>query len=84
MDKEAEDLLEDLQLHYLRLILVVPVSCPKVALMLHTGILFMKYRVCMEKVMLAYYLKKFPLESIANMVYTKQMKNNGRDWSKKP
>ena len=75
MDKEAEDLLQDLHLHYLRLILAVPVSCPKVALRLHTGMLAMKYRVWVEKVMLAYHLRKLPSSSLANMVYTEQMKN---------
>ena len=55
--KVAEDKLEDLQLYYLRLLLAVPVSCPKVALCLHMGSLAMKYSIWIEKVILIFHLR---------------------------
>ena len=75
MDKDAEDKLEELQLHYLRLLLAVPSSCPKVALRLHTGTLSMKYRIWIEKVMLVLHIRKLPQASLANQVYREQLSN---------
>ena len=76
INKEAEDKLEDLQLYYLRLLLAVPVSCPKVALRLHTGTLSMKYRVLIEKVMLVYHMIRLPTSTLSNRVYKEQLENN--------
>ena len=75
LDKEAEEKLEDLKLHYLRLFLAVPVSCPKVALILHTGVLSMKHRIWIEKVMLVFYIRKLAASTLANMVYKEQLGN---------
>ena len=75
IEKDAVDLLENLQLHYLRLLLAVPVSCPKVALRFHTGTLALKYRIWIEKVMLVYHIRKLLESSLANMVYLEQVAN---------
>ena len=76
MDKETEDRLEELQLFFVRLILRVPVSTPKVALRSETGLLSMKHRVEKEKVMLIHHIKNLSERTLARQVYDEQRKNN--------
>ena len=69
MDKETEDRLEELQLFYVRLILRVPVSTPKVALRSENGLLSMKHRVEKDKLMLIHHIKNLSERTLARQVY---------------
>ena len=76
MSKEAEEKLEERQLYYVRLILHVPVSTPKIPLRWETGLLSMKHRVEREKLMLVHHLKQMEEGSLARQVYDEQIRNN--------
>ena len=76
MSKETEERLEELQLYYVRLILHLPVSTPKIPLRSETGLLSMKHRVEREKLMLVHHLKQMEEGSLARQVYDEQIKNN--------
>ena len=71
----AEERLEELQYQYLRLLLAVPRSCPKVALRQQTGLISMKYRVRQEKIMFVHHLKGLDVKTLAFMVYKEQLAN---------
>ena len=74
--KVAEEMLENLQLFFIRLVLRLPQGTPKIALRSETGLLAMKYRVWKAKCMLILHLKGLEDTSLAKMVYIEQIKNN--------
>ena len=71
-----EDKLETLQEKYIRLMLEVPVSTPKVALRAETGLLSMKHRIWYEKVNLITAIQKMK-GGLAKQVYDEQVL---QDW----
>ena len=75
MGKVAENKLEDLQYQFLRLLLAVPRSCPKVALRQQTGMLSMRYRVWVEEIMFVHHLRRLDSQSLASRVYHEQLSN---------
>ena len=76
IDEKTEDRLEELQLFFVRLVLQVPVSTPKVALRSETGLCSMKHRVEKEKVMLIHHIKSLSQRTLARQVYNQQVENN--------
>ena len=68
------DRLEGIQEKYIRLMLEVPVSTPKVALRAETGLLSMKHRIWNEKVNLYFALKKMK-DGLARQVLEEQIEN---------
>ena len=66
------DRLEGIQEKYIRLMLEVPVSTPKVALRAETGLLSMKHRIWNEKVNLYLPLKKMK-DGLARQVLEEQI-----------
>ena len=68
------DKLETLQEKYIRMMLEVPVSTPKVALRAETGLLSMKHRIWYEKVNLVTAIAKMK-EGLAKEVYEEQVLN---------
>ena len=73
--KVAEEMLEDIQLFYLRLVLRVPQGTPKIALRSETGMLSMKLRVWKTKCMLIHHVKGLEEGTLAKMVYLEQRRN---------
>ena len=57
IDRRREEMLEELQLFFVRLILRIQVSTPKVAIRSETRLLNMKQRVEKEKLMLIKHIK---------------------------
>ena len=76
MDKVTEERLEELQLFFVRLILRVPMSTPKVALRSETGLMSMRDRVDKEKVMLIHHIRSLDENCLARQVYDQQIQNN--------
>ena len=76
MSKETESDLGGLQLFFVRLILRVPQSTPKVTLRSETGLQSMKHRVEKQKVMLIHHLKNLDQQTLAGQVYDQQKKND--------
>ena len=70
------DRLESIQERFVRLMLEVPVSTPKVALRAETGLLSMKHRLWGEKVNLISSLKRSQ-NGLAKQVYQEQLE---QDW----
>ena len=66
------DRLESIQERYVRLMLEVPVSTPKIALRAETGLLSMKHRIWNEKVSLVLALKRSK-DGLAKQVYQEQV-----------
>ena len=71
---EMVDKLETLQEKYIRMILEVPVSTPKMALRAETGLLSMKHRIWYEKVNLITAIRRMK-EGLAKQVYEEQVLN---------
>ena len=70
------DLLESVQEKYIRLMMEVPVSTPKVALRAETGLRSMKHRIWFEKINLVLAIRKMQC-GLAKEVYEEQLAN---DW----
>jgi hypothetical protein len=68
------DKLETLQEKYIRMMLEVPVSTPKMALRAETGLLSMKHRIWNEKVNLISAIRRMK-EGLAKQVYEEQVLN---------
>ena len=66
--------LENLQNLFIRVILQVPVSCPKAATCYETGFTLIKFKIMEKKLNFAKYLQLLHPESLANQVYTEQQK----------
>ena len=66
------DRLESIQERYVRLMLEVPVSTPKIALRAETGLLSMKHRIWSEKMSLVMALKRSK-DGLAKQVYMEQL-----------
>ena len=75
MPKAAEEILEDIQLFYLRLVLRVPQGTPKIDLRSETGMLSMKLRIWKAKCMLIHHVKGLEEDTLAKMVYREQRMN---------
>jgi hypothetical protein len=71
---EAEDILENLQLFFVRLVLRVPQGTPKVALRSETGLLSMKLRIWKRKCMLIRHIKSMDSNTLAKQVYEEQVR----------
>ena len=57
----------------IRIMLEVPVSTPKVALRVESGMLGMKQRIWLEKLNLAQFIRQSGTESLAGRVYREQL-----------
>ena len=77
VDDETIEILEELQLFFLRMILRVPVSTPKASLRWETGLMSMRHRIEKEKIMLISHVKQLNEKSLAKQVYSQQVEN---DW----
>ena len=75
ISKAAEERLENLQLFYLRLVLQVPQSTPKIALRSETGMLSMKLRIWQKKLMFVHHLKNLSETALENQVWREQNQN---------
>ena len=70
--KAAEQKLDNLQNWFLRLILRVGPGCPLASLRWETGLLGMKLRVWVEKIMLVRHIRSLEASTIARQVYEEQ------------
>ena len=70
---KAVDFCEELQNLFIRIILQVPVSTPKVALRVETGMLGIKQRIWIEKINLALFIKQSGKSSLAGRIYREQL-----------
>ena len=69
---EAVEILENLQLFFVRLILKVPQGTPKAALRSETGLLSMKLRIWKRKCMLVRHIRCLSTSTLARQVYEEQ------------
>ena len=76
MTEEAVNMLEELQLFFVRLVLRVPKSTPKPALKSETGLTSMKLRIWKKKVMMIHHLKNLSDSALAKQVWREQMQQN--------
>ena len=70
---KAVELCYALQNMFIRIKLEVPVSTPKVALRVESGMLGMKERIWLEKLNLAHFLRQSGNQSLAGRVYGEQL-----------
>ena len=71
------DNLEKLQHYFVRVLLQVPESTPKPALLSETGLMAMKYRIMTRKLIFVNTLKNMPKETLAKQIFDEQVK---RGW----
>jgi hypothetical protein len=64
--------LENLQLFFLRLVLRVPISTPKVALRSETGMLSMKMRIWKKKILFIHHVRNLDDKDLAKQVWREQ------------
>ena len=69
ISKEAEDRLEMLQLFFLRLVLRVPKSTPKIPMKTETGMMSMRLRIWKKKLMFVHHIKNLEKETLARQVW---------------
>ena len=74
MTSRQEKKLESLQEQFIRMMMEVPVSTPKLALRAETGLLSMKHRVWVEKLNLVLAIQKSA--GLAKNVYLEQLNHN--------
>ena len=74
--------LEDLQLFFLRLILRVGPGTPKVALLAQTGMMKMKHRIWIEKVMMIVHIRGLNETALARQIWKEQREQNWPGLSK--
>ena len=65
LSKEAIELLENLQLEFLRNLLDTPVTCPKQSLLWETGTITMNNKIKKKKLLFYHHLKQLPHQSLA-------------------
>ena len=75
LPNKAVELCDELQNMFIRIMLEVPVSTPKVALRVESGMLGMKQRIWIEKLKLAHFLRQSGTKSLAGRVYTEQLEH---------
>ena len=68
--------LEELQNLFVRVLLRVPITTPKVALLSETGLLSMKHRIWQEKILLVMAILKMKKEVLSRRVLKEQLENN--------
>ena len=73
LPKKAIEACDELQNLFIRIMLEVPVSTPKVALRVETGLLGMKQRIWVEKLNLAQFIKQSGNKTLAGRVYQEQL-----------
>ena len=73
MPNKAVEVCDELQNMFIRIMLEVPVSTPKVALRVESGMLGMKQRIWLEKLNLAQFIRQSGTESLAGRVYREQL-----------
>ena len=78
MSKATEEVLEELQYSFVRSMLHVPVSTPKVSLLSETGLLSMKHRVWSEKLRMTIVLQKLEEKVMAKKIYLEQKRQGWR------
>ena len=76
ISKETEEVLENLQLFFMRLVLRVPQGTPKLALRSETGLMSMRLRVYREKCLLVHHIRGLEENAMARMMYEEQRKNS--------
>ena len=72
MNKEAEDIIEDFQRWFVKLILRQGPGCPKPSLRSETGLLSMVLRVWKEKALLVRHFRSLPASAMANQIWNEQ------------
>ena len=65
LSKEAIELLENLQLEFLRNLLDTPATCPKPSLLWETGTITMNNKIKKKKLLFYHHLKQLPHQSLA-------------------
>ena len=70
---KAVEVCDELQNLFIRIMLEVPVSTPKVALRVESGMLAMKQRIWLEKLNLAQFIRQSGSKSLAGKVYREQL-----------
>ena len=76
ISSETEKQLENIQYQYLCLVLQVGPGTPRAALLAQTGLLSMKYRIWIEKVMMIIHLRGLEKTAKANQIWKEQTENN--------
>ena len=74
---KAVEICDGLQNLFIRIMLQVPISTPKVALRVEAGMLGMKHRIWMEKLSLGLFIRMSGLKSLAGKIYKEQLQ---RGW----
>ena len=77
MEEKSMDRLEEMQNSFIRRVLQVPVSTPKVSLRPETGLLSMKLRIWKEKIRMVLAIKEMDSRFLARQIYEEQKRN---DW----
>ena len=75
--EKAVDMCENLQNYFWRVMLQVPESCPKIALRCETGMLGMRWRVWLMKVMLLLRIKGQETSVLVRQIYEE---SRTREW----
>ena len=76
-NKKVIEMCDNLQNYFWRVMLTVPESCPKIALRCETGMVGMKWRIWMAKIMLLMRIKSQDSSSLARQVYEE---SRARGW----
>ena len=70
---KAIEMCDELQNLFIRIMLEFPVSTPKVALRVETGMLGMKQRIWVEKLNLAQFIRRSGSKSLSGKIYIEQL-----------
>ena len=73
LPEKAIEMCDELQNLFIRIMLEVPVSTPKVALRVETGMLGMKQRIWIEKLNLAQFIRRSGSKSLSGKIYLEQL-----------
>ena len=73
LPRKAVDVCDELQNFFIRIMLQVLVSTPKVALRVETGMFRMKQRILQEKLNIAQFIRQSGSQSLAGRVYREQL-----------
>ena len=78
--KKTIDMCDNLQNFFWRVMLMVPESCPKIALRCETGMMGMKWRIWTAKIMLLVRIKSQDKSSLSRQVFEESHARDGQVW----
>ena len=74
MTEQAEEIAEQLQLDFLRLLFKVPKSCPRAAFRSESGCISIKYHIIIAKLTLLFHIRNMEYTALAKQIYNQQLK----------